>query len=112
MISYEEQITVYKQMFHPFGIPFMMHVELLNLVGSLLLAARKKNPDMTVRELFDKLAKKDPVNISEEYITQFSVQLEVLLLDEYFFKPSTYGLKAAPEILARISEILQQYVPF
>jgi len=112
MITYDEKLSVYKQMFHAYGIPLMAQIELYNLVGVLYIASKKKSPDIKLLDLFNKIVKKQPIVMAESFTERFCIQLEVLLEDEYFFKPTVVGM-TAPQIIERILLVLNEhYVPF
>lgn len=108
-LTYAEMKSLYSKYFSLNGIAGEIDNKfaLISLICLLTDAQKKKNPDVTCYEVIEKVtSKKLPEN--------FSFGLAIVCED--FLKGSTSfnncGLKSGKEIVSKINEILDNWLPF
>lgn len=89
---------------------------LVSLICSFVLAARKKDPNITVLDCvkkltdYESLAMNDRVGETGRYYENLAI-----ICDSFLYGVSegnTFGLKSAADLKAKVKEILSNYTPF
>lgn len=101
---------IYKGVFYPSGLEFNDMVELSNLMVIVYNSAKKKDPEETLLNVMTKVTLSQPLNLSLLY-DPLSIVIDTYLEDNNF-TPRNYGFTTVKDILNRISELIDKYVPF
>lgn len=117
-MEYPELLEIYHSTFFPEGLEYNKKIELINLLAVLVKSLRKKDPEIQVLEIFDKIVKNDMMStniIRSTFVIPICLEIDCLLNPRapHEFKPNNYGLKSGEELIKRINEILfSEYLPF
>lgn len=123
MVTYERLKEIYDEVFAIKGLNTVSIGLLYNLIGYLYLAYKKKDPNLTVYDLFYKIAKTKSFDQEKEefvwvkmtdfddFVIPFSIQLEHLI-EHNHFKPNPQGLTDVKTIVNEINNILDEWLPF
>lgn len=124
-MTYEKLYRVFNEQFAITGLSLDEVGRLLNLIGALYVASKKKNDSLNLYDfIYDKIVKIDSINpkggafirTKPEKGALDSLILPICLhIDLYLtqgFKPSTMGLKDSKEVLQIINDLINKRVPF
>jgi|SRR5574344_1027909 hypothetical protein len=111
-ISYNELQSIYNKYFSLSGIEGEIDKKfaLISLICLLTNASKKKTPDVTCYQVIRKVLELSKTNLPDDYINGLSIVCEDFLKGSTKF--NNCGLKTPNEIVSKIKEILDQWLPF
>lgn len=110
--SYKDLQNVYLKWFSLGGIAGEIDNKfaLISLICALTAAQKNKNPDITCYEVIKKIIAKGGPQLTDDYLFGLSIVCEDFLKGSTKF--NTCGLKTAKEMVEKINEILEKWLPF
>lgn len=83
---------------------------LISLICYLTFKVRKKSPKATCLQVINKIIEKDKAKYDERFIQGLSIVCEDFMRNTSSFL--TFGLKTQKEIISKIREIMNTWLPF
>ena len=123
-MTFDKLYNVFVEQFAIKGLKMEQIGVLLNLIGALYLASKKKDANLDMYDfIYDKVVKvKVVTDTSFKWVKPKKGELDALILpiclnlryyfEECSFKPSTMNLKSSKEILEMINVTIDSRVPF
>ena len=110
--SYKDLQNVYLKWFSLGGIAGEIDNKfaLISLICALTAAQKNKNPDITCYEVIKKIIAKGGPQLTDDYLFGLSIVCEDFLKGSTKF--NTCGLKTAKDMVEKINEILEKWLPF
>ena len=92
------------------GTPSYKDLQNVYLKCALTAAQKNKNPDITCYEVIKKIIAKGGPQLTDDYLFGLSIVCEDFLKGSTKF--NTCGLKTAKDMVEKINEILEKWLPF
>ena len=110
--SYEDLKNIYSRWFSLGGIAGEIDNKfaLISLICTIVSAQRKKTPNISCYEIIKKIVAKGNNPLTDDYIIGLSIVCEDFLKGSSKF--NTCGLKTAKDMIIKINEILDNWLPF
>ena len=110
--SYSDLKAIYERYFSLGGIAGEIDnkFDLISLICLLTDNQKKKNPDITCYEVIEKITAKGKNKLPEPYIFGLSIVCEDFRKGSESF--NNCGLKSGKEMVEKINEILDKWLPF
>ena len=111
-LTYAEMKSLYSKYFSLNGIAGEIDNKfaLISLICALTAAQKNKNPDITCYEVIKKIIAKGGPQLTDDYLFGLSIVCEDFLKGSTKF--NTCGLKTAKDMVEKINEILEKWLPF
>lgn len=120
-MTYDKLKEVYKEQYAVTGLDYANLIVMFHLTGCLWENVKKKDASVTIYDVIKKVIKakvsteegfRVVYNLDLDYFfTPFSIQLEHMI-EHQNFKPENLGLSNAKDIVDKINEIFDKWVPF
>ena len=111
--SYEELRVIYQEYFSmKYACPMEDKLALIGLIGYLTAKLRLKHPDITCWEVISKIAFKDGT-YTDEYVQ--SLRGLSIICEDFMYgvtKFPKFGFENDKDIIKKVKEILDTWVPF